>query len=100
MKTVMEYAISKTQEVLRLKVPIGSTILGCGCNNGAYACLWVLADYDETEHENRFFIAFPNNMEIPDDPGSYIGTALVSYLFPIHVFETTGETNEDPTGQS
>ena len=85
MKTVWKYTLSP---VSYLMIPKGSKVLFVD-NQKEIAQLWALVDPSQ-EKESREFVVYGTGHDVPDNPGNYVGSFLMSSgSLVFHVFEQT-----------
>lgn len=85
MNTVWKYKLPPDNI---LQMPRGARIL-CVHAQRDTICLWALVNQQHTK-EARLFRVYGTGHEVPDDPGTYLGTVhLQDGALVFHVFEAT-----------
>ena len=83
MKTAWKFIL---QPKTTVEIPDGAKILHIA-QQREYLCMWALVDPEQPKVK-RTFIVYGTGHDMPDDPGEFVGTALMdggSLVF--HVFE-------------
>lgn len=85
MRTIWKFPIQVT-DLQSVTMPDGAKILTAAVQRGQ-PCLWAEVDPSAPMCERSIAI-FGTGHELPDDPGSYIGTFQVDHgVFVFHVYE-------------
>jgi hypothetical protein len=83
MKTAWKFIL---QPKTTVEIPDGAKILHVA-QQGDHLCMWALVDPEQPKVK-RYFSVYGTGFDMPDDPGEFIGTALMnggSLVF--HIFE-------------
>ena len=74
MKKIFKWVLQAEDRQV-LQMPAGATLLSLQVQK-EQVCLWALCD-PEAELEDRVFIVHGTGFQTPEDPGTYVGTALL-----------------------
>lgn len=86
--TIWKYRLDSLG-LTKISIPGASKILSVG-EQGGYVCFWVEVTPTEPLRE-RTFAVYGTGHNMPDDPGTYLGTAmLMGGMLVYHLYEQEG----------
>lgn len=88
MHTIHRFVIPTTSHSI-VQMPRNAKILTAGLSLGEKPCIWAMVD-TANPLVDRFFMMYTTGAPFPLEPGSYIGTFILSKgAYVLHLFEET-----------